>query len=50
VTSGGRQDQCCRSTPATIGSIGVSGTPGGDKDAICARIGIDRFVRPIGRL
>ncbi|HZQ72285.1 MAG TPA: heme-binding protein [Burkholderiales bacterium] len=26
-----------------VGSIGVSGAPGGDKDAVCAQAGIDRI-------
>ena len=31
-----------------IGSIGVSGAPGGDKDAVCAQAGIDRIAKMIG--
>lgn len=27
-----------------VGSIGVSGAPGGDKDAVCAKAGIDRIA------
>ena len=27
-----------------VGSIGVSGAPGGDKDAVCAQAGIDRIA------
>ena len=27
-----------------IGSIGVSGAPGGDKDAACAQAGIDKIA------
>jgi uncharacterized protein GlcG (DUF336 family) len=26
----------------TIGSVGVSGAPGGDKDEACAKAGIDK--------
>jgi len=26
-----------------IGAVGVSGAPGGDKDAVCAQAGIDRI-------
>ena len=28
-----------------VGSIGISGAPGGDKDAACAQAGIDRIAR-----
>ena len=28
-----------------IGGIGVSGAPGGDKDAVCAQAGIDRIAK-----
>jgi uncharacterized protein GlcG (DUF336 family) len=28
-----------------VGSIGVSGAPGGDKDAVCAQQGLDRIAR-----
>jgi uncharacterized protein GlcG (DUF336 family) len=28
-----------------VGSIGVSGAPGGDKDAVCAQVGIDRIAK-----
>ena len=28
-----------------IGSIGISGAPGGDKDAACAQVGIDRISK-----
>lgn len=31
-----------------IGSIGVSGAPGGDKDAVCAQAGIDRIAKGLG--
>jgi uncharacterized protein GlcG (DUF336 family) len=27
----------------TIGGIGVSGAPGGDKDAACAKAGLDKI-------
>jgi uncharacterized protein GlcG (DUF336 family) len=27
-----------------VGSIGISGAPGGDKDAACAQVGIDRIA------
>lgn len=27
-----------------VGSIGISGAPGGDKDAVCAQAGIDRIA------
>ena len=30
------------------GSIGVSGAPGGDKDAVCAQTGIDRIAKGLG--
>ncbi len=28
-----------------VGAIGVSGSPGGDKDAVCAQAGIDRIAK-----
>lgn len=28
-----------------VGAIGVSGAPGGDKDAVCAQAGIDRIAK-----
>ncbi len=31
-----------------VGSIGVSGAPGGDKDAVCARVGIERIAGGLG--
>jgi uncharacterized protein GlcG (DUF336 family) len=31
-----------------VGAIGVSGAPGGDKDAVCAQTGIDRIVKGLG--
>ena len=31
-----------------VGSIGVSGAPGGEKDAACAQIGIDRITKGLG--
>src|SRR5215471_12594562 len=31
-----------------VGSIGVSGAPGGDKDAVCAQVGIDRIAKGLG--
>ena len=31
-----------------VGSIGVSGAPGGDKDAVCAQTGIDRIAKGLG--
>ncbi|HEY6822710.1 MAG TPA: heme-binding protein [Burkholderiales bacterium] len=31
-----------------VGSIGVSGAPGGDKDAVCAQAGIDRIKGSLG--
>jgi uncharacterized protein GlcG (DUF336 family) len=32
-----------RSGNEIVGAIGVSGAPGGDKDAVCAQAGIDRI-------
>jgi uncharacterized protein GlcG (DUF336 family) len=29
----------------TVGAIGVSGAPGGDKDAVCAQAGIDKIAK-----
>ena len=31
-----------------IGAVGVSGAPGGDKDAVCAQAGIDRIAKGLG--
>ena len=31
-----------------VGAIGVSGAPGGDKDAVCAQAGIDRIAKALG--
>ncbi len=31
-----------------VGAIGVSGAPGGDKDAACAQMGIDRIAKGLG--
>lgn len=31
-----------------VGAIGVSGAPGGDKDAACAQTGIDRIAKRLG--
>ena len=28
-----------------VGSIGISGAPGGDKDTACAKAGIDKIAR-----
>ena len=31
-----------------VGSIGISGAPGGEKDAACAQVGIDRIAKDLG--
>ena len=31
-----------------VGSIGVSGAPGGEKDAACAQVGIDKIAKGLG--
>ena len=31
-----------------VGAIGVSGAPGGDKDAVCAQAGIERIAKGLG--
>jgi uncharacterized protein GlcG (DUF336 family) len=31
-----------------VGAIGVSGAPGGDKDAVCAQAGIDHIAKELG--
>jgi uncharacterized protein GlcG (DUF336 family) len=31
-----------------VGAIGVSGSPGGDKDEVCAKAGIDRIAAGLG--
>jgi len=28
-----------------VGSIGISGAPGGDKDAACAQVGLDKIAK-----
>ena len=33
-----------RAGTEVIGAIGVSGAPGGDKDAVCAQVGIDKIA------
>jgi uncharacterized protein GlcG (DUF336 family) len=31
-----------------VGAIGVSGAPGGDKDAVCAQVGLDKVAKELG--
>ncbi len=31
-----------------IGSVGISGAPGGEKDAACAQVGIDKIAKDLG--
>ena len=31
-----------------VGAIGVSGAPGGARDAVCAQAGIDRIAKGLG--
>ena len=31
-----------------VGAIGISGSPGGDKDATCAQVGIDKIAKGLG--
>jgi uncharacterized protein GlcG (DUF336 family) len=31
-----------------VGSIGISGAPGGEKDAACAQVGIDKIAKELG--
>ena len=31
-----------------VGAIGISGAPGGEKDAACAQVGIDRIAKDLG--
>ncbi len=31
-----------------VGSVGISGAPGGDKDAACAQVGIDKIAKALG--
>jgi uncharacterized protein GlcG (DUF336 family) len=31
-----------------VGAVGISGAPGGEKDATCAQAGIDRIARKLG--
>jgi uncharacterized protein GlcG (DUF336 family) len=37
-----------RSGNEIVGAIGVSGAPGGDKDAVCSQAGIDRIAKGLG--
>jgi len=37
-----------RAGKEVVGAIGVSGAPGGDKDAVCAQAGIDRIAKALG--
>ena len=47
-TTGGEGALPIRSSNEVIGAIGVSGAPGGDKDAVCAQVGIDRIAAGLG--
>jgi uncharacterized protein GlcG (DUF336 family) len=31
-----------------VGAVGISGAPGGDKDAACAQVGIDKIAKELG--
>ena len=31
-----------------VGSVGISGAPGGEKDSACAQVGIDRIAKSLG--
>ena len=31
-----------------VGAVGISGAPGGDKDAACAQVGIDKIAKSLG--
>jgi uncharacterized protein GlcG (DUF336 family) len=31
-----------------VGSVGISGAPGGEKDAACAQVGIDKIAKSLG--
>lgn len=31
-----------------VGSVGISGAPGGDKDSACAQVGIDKIAKGLG--
>jgi uncharacterized protein GlcG (DUF336 family) len=33
-----------------VGAIGISGAPGGDKDAVCAQAGIDSIAKGLSGL
>jgi uncharacterized protein GlcG (DUF336 family) len=37
-----------RAGDAVVGAIGVSGSPGGEKDEVCAQVGIDRIAGGLG--
>ncbi len=32
-----------------VGSIGISGAPGGDKDAACAKVGLDKIAKELAQ-
>ena len=31
-----------------VGAVGISGAPGGEKDAACAQVGIDKIAKALG--
>jgi uncharacterized protein GlcG (DUF336 family) len=37
-----------RAGNGVVGAIGVSGSPGGDRDAVCAQAGIDQIAKSLG--
>ena len=36
--------RCLKTGDEVIGAVGVSGAPGGEKDEVCAKAGIDRVA------
>lgn len=47
-TTGGEGGLAIFAGKELVGSVGISGAPGGEKDAACAQAGIDRIARKLG--
>ena len=43
--TGGEGGLPIRAGNEVVGGVGVSGAPGGDKDAVCAQAGIDKIAK-----
>lgn len=47
-TTGGEGGLAIFAGKELVGSVGISGAPGGDKDAACAQAGIDKIASKLG--